>query len=156
MKLRKTGRIAIASLALTAALGLTACGTDDSSNNAESSRASTSARAAAPTADLPPTPTPAALNAELQKALDPSIPSSEKLEMVQGVEADPDLPNRLAEAYKSTDAKVEITEVTRTGDDTTLSQIQRLVREAQASRSRFQNLADRAAGWLTYIAIGAG
>ncbi|WP_242823240.1 heavy metal translocating P-type ATPase [Thermaerobacter subterraneus] len=46
--------------------------------------------------------------------------------------------------------------VTRTGDDTTLSQIQRLVREAQASRSRFQNLADRAAGWLTYIAIGAG
>ncbi|WP_242822372.1 heavy metal translocating P-type ATPase [Thermaerobacter marianensis] len=46
--------------------------------------------------------------------------------------------------------------VARTGDDTTLSQIQRLVREAQASRSRFQNLADRAAGWLTYIAIGAG
>ncbi len=47
-------------------------------------------------------------------------------------------------------------EVMRTGDQTTLSQIQRLVEEAQASRSRFQNLADRAAGWLTYIAIGAG
>nr|WP_256366277.1 heavy metal translocating P-type ATPase [Thermaerobacter sp. PB12/4term] len=46
--------------------------------------------------------------------------------------------------------------VTRTGDDTTLSQIQRLVQEAQASRSRFQNLADRAAGWLTYIAISSG
>lgn len=46
--------------------------------------------------------------------------------------------------------------VTRTGEKTTLSQIQRLVQEAQASRSRFQNLADRAAAWLTYIALGAG
>src|SRR5690606_9311007 len=47
-------------------------------------------------------------------------------------------------------------EVARTGNETTLSQIQRLVDEAQASRSRFQNLADRAAGWLFYIAVGAG
>ncbi len=45
-------------------------------------------------------------------------------------------------------------EVTRTGDQTTLSQIMRLVEEAQASRSRFQALADRAAFWLTLIAIG--
>ena len=44
--------------------------------------------------------------------------------------------------------------VTRTGDDTTLSQIMRLVQDAQASRSRFQELADRAAFWLTIIAIG--
>ena len=47
-------------------------------------------------------------------------------------------------------------QVTRTGDATTLSQIQRLVQEAQSSRSRFQNLADRAAGWLFYVAVGAG
>ena len=46
--------------------------------------------------------------------------------------------------------------VTRTGDATTLSQIQRLVEEAQSSRSRFQNLADRAAGWLFYVAVAAG
>ena len=44
--------------------------------------------------------------------------------------------------------------VTRTGDDTALSQIMRLVRDAQESRSRFQALADRAAFWLTIIAIG--
>lgn len=47
-------------------------------------------------------------------------------------------------------------QIQRTGDATTLSQIQRLVAEAQASRSQFQNLADRAAAWLTYIALGAG
>ena len=47
-------------------------------------------------------------------------------------------------------------EVKRTGGETTLSQVQRLVEEAQASRSQFQNLADRAAFWLTLIAIGAG
>ena len=46
--------------------------------------------------------------------------------------------------------------VTRTGDATTLSQITRLVEEAQASRSRFQGLADRAAYWLTLVAIGVG
>jgi Cu2+-exporting ATPase len=44
--------------------------------------------------------------------------------------------------------------VTRIGDDTTLSQIMRLVADAQASRSRFQQLADRAAFWLTIVAIG--
>lgn len=45
-------------------------------------------------------------------------------------------------------------EVVRLGDDTALSQIMRLVEEAQASRSRFQVLADRAAFWLTVIAVG--
>jgi Cu2+-exporting ATPase len=46
--------------------------------------------------------------------------------------------------------------ITRTGEATTLSQIRRLVQEAQASRSRFQSLADRAAYWLTVGAIAVG
>lgn len=46
--------------------------------------------------------------------------------------------------------------VTGTGDRTALAGIRRLVAEAQASRSRAQALADRAAFWLTWIAIGAG
>jgi Cu2+-exporting ATPase len=47
-------------------------------------------------------------------------------------------------------------EVTRTGDDTTLNQMMRLVKEAQSSRSGYQVLADRAAAWLTFVAIAAG
>jgi Cu2+-exporting ATPase len=46
--------------------------------------------------------------------------------------------------------------VTRTGDETALAGIMRLVEEAQASKSRAQAIADRAAMWLTYVAVGAG
>ena len=47
-------------------------------------------------------------------------------------------------------------EVGRTGDETYLSQVVELVREAQETRSRTQDLADRAALWLTVIALAAG
>jgi len=43
--------------------------------------------------------------------------------------------------------------VTKTGDETTLAGIMRLVDEAQRSKSRTQLLADRAAGWLFYVAL---
>ena len=46
-------------------------------------------------------------------------------------------------------------DVTGTGDDTKLSGIMRLVADAQKSRSRMQNLADRAAQYLAYTAIAA-
>ena len=44
--------------------------------------------------------------------------------------------------------------VTATGDQTALAGIMRLVQEAQQSKSRTQVLADKAAGWLFYIALG--
>jgi Cu2+-exporting ATPase len=47
-------------------------------------------------------------------------------------------------------------EVKRTGKETYLSQVIELVREAQDSRSRSQDLANRAALWLTLIAISVG
>lgn len=47
-------------------------------------------------------------------------------------------------------------EVRRTGADTYLSQVIELVRKAQETRSRTQDLADRAALWLTLIAVGGG
>ncbi len=46
--------------------------------------------------------------------------------------------------------------VTATGDDTAIAGIQRLVADAQTSRSRTQALADRAAGLLFYVAVAAG
>ncbi len=45
--------------------------------------------------------------------------------------------------------------ITATGDDTALAGIMRLVDEAQSSKSNTQKLADRAAGWLFYIAVSA-
>ena len=48
------------------------------------------------------------------------------------------------------------TRVTRTGADTYLAQVIELVRQAQETRSRTQDLADRAALWLTIIALSAG
>jgi P-type Cu2+ transporter len=47
-------------------------------------------------------------------------------------------------------------EVTGVGERTMLAGIMRLVQEAQQSRSRAQALADRAAYWLTIVALGAG
>jgi P-type Cu2+ transporter len=47
-------------------------------------------------------------------------------------------------------------EVKATGEKTYLSQVIDLVKQAQASRSRTQDVANRAAGWLTYIALIAG
>lgn len=47
-------------------------------------------------------------------------------------------------------------EITATGEDTALSGIMGLVEEAQESESRSQKLADKAAGWLFYIALGSG
>jgi Cu2+-exporting ATPase len=47
-------------------------------------------------------------------------------------------------------------QVTGVGDRTALAGIMRLVEQAQTSRSRAQALADRAAFWLTWVALGAG
>jgi len=44
-------------------------------------------------------------------------------------------------------------QVTRTGEETALAQIINLVKEAQASKPPVQRLADRAAHWLTIVAV---
>ncbi len=47
-------------------------------------------------------------------------------------------------------------EVRRTGEESFISQVITLVEQAQATKSRTQNLADRAAFWLTIIALSGG
>jgi Cu2+-exporting ATPase len=54
----------------------------------------------------------------------------------------------------ATDSGLRV-EVTAVGDDTALAGIQRLVTEAQNSSSRAQRLADIAAGWLFWFALGS-
>ena len=53
------------------------------------------------------------------------------------------------------EGSIKIT-VEKTGDKTYLSQVVQMVREAQESKSKTQNFADKAAFWLTITAITAG
>ena len=63
--------------------------------------------------------------------------------------------DRVVAGTVATDSSVRV-RVEAVGDDTALAGIQRLVAQAQASRSRAQALADRAAALLFYVALGAG
>jgi Cu2+-exporting ATPase len=63
--------------------------------------------------------------------------------------------DRVVAGTVATDSGLRI-RVTAVGDDTALAGIQRLVTEAQNSSSRAQRLADMAAGWLFWFALGSG
>ncbi|PWJ24568.1 Cu2+-exporting ATPase [Branchiibius hedensis] len=63
--------------------------------------------------------------------------------------------DRVVAGTVATDSGLRV-RVTATGSDTALAGIQQLVADAQASSSRAQRLADRAAGWLFWYAVGAG
>jgi P-type Cu2+ transporter len=82
-------------------------------------------------------------------SMDESMVTGESRAVRRGV-GDPVVAGTVA-----TDSGLRV-EVTATGDATTLAGIQRLVADAQASTSRAQRIADRAAGWLFWYALGAG
>ncbi|HYU39768.1 MAG TPA: heavy metal translocating P-type ATPase [Acidimicrobiia bacterium] len=63
--------------------------------------------------------------------------------------------DRVVAGTIATDSAVRV-RIDAVGDDTALAGIQRLVAEAQQSRSRAQALADRAAAFLFYVAVTAG
>jgi Cu2+-exporting ATPase len=63
--------------------------------------------------------------------------------------------DRVVAGTVATDNSIRV-RVEAVGEETALAGIQRLVREAQASRSRAQALADRAAALLFYVAVSAG
>ncbi|AZG46439.1 Copper-exporting P-type ATPase B [Gordonia insulae] len=62
--------------------------------------------------------------------------------------------DRVVAGTVSADTAIRV-RVTAVGDDTALAGIQRLVSDAQNSSSRAQRLADRAAGWLFWFALGS-
>ncbi|MCT1384660.1 heavy metal translocating P-type ATPase [Brachybacterium sp. p3-SID1565] len=62
--------------------------------------------------------------------------------------------DRVVAGTVATDSNLRI-KVTATGEGTALAGIQRLVSEAQSSSSRAQRIADRAAAWLFWFALGA-
>ncbi|MFE1594868.1 hypothetical protein [Nocardia sp. NPDC058705] len=116
MKFRRTGRVAIAGLAVVAALGLSACSDDKGGTTSKTTTSAKTAANGAPTAELPAVPTVEQLNEQLTMALDPSIPNDQKLDFVQGIEADPELPNRLAQAVQDNSVQIQVTEVTSFGE----------------------------------------
>jgi P-type Cu2+ transporter len=63
--------------------------------------------------------------------------------------------DRVVAGTVATDSAIRV-RVTAVGEQTALAGIRRLVEQAQASGSRAQALADRAAGLLFYFAVGAG
>ncbi|CAM2971951.1 Lipoprotein [Prescottella defluvii] len=112
LKLRK---MTIAGVAIAAALTMTACSDDGGSSERTTAQATTTTAPATPA--LAP-PTPAELNAALAKAFDESVPLDQKVELVQGAEADPELINQVAKAAKDANAAIEVVDVTPTGDET--------------------------------------
>ncbi|AYF76721.1 hypothetical protein D7D52_26170 [Nocardia yunnanensis] len=116
-KSQKIGRLAIAGLAVVTALGVSACGSGDKPGTKPAKTSSSKATAAAQ-ATYPPAPTAADLNTELQTVVNPDIPNEQKLDYMQGIAADPTLPNRLAEFYKQSNATVTVTGVTDLGNGT--------------------------------------
>lgn len=86
---------------------------------------------------------------EGQAELDESMVTGESRPVPKGPR------DRVVAGTVATDSSIRV-RVQAVGEDTALAGIQRLVAEAQASRSRAQALADRFAALLFYVAAGAG
>ncbi|WP_194823964.1 hypothetical protein [Nocardia sp. XZ_19_231] len=58
-----------------------------------------------------PLPLPSAdeVGALMQRLLDPAVSNAEKIELIQGIESDPELPNRVADAPRQGGATIAIT-----------------------------------------------
>ncbi|WP_306365564.1 hypothetical protein [Nocardia sp. CC227C] len=107
--------MATGSVILTSALGLSACAGEGESVGPP--RTTT-------VLNLPPTPTSQVLNSDLQKALDPTVPNEGKFDLLQGVQADPELPGRLAHAFRQNNATITVTSVADLGYGTITAQAQ--------------------------------
>ena len=109
----------VAAVAIAAALTMTACGSDDKTDSPTTTSKSTTATTSTSDVAAPELPTSAELNGKVAQALDESVPAADKVNLVQGAEADPELINQVAAAAKAAGAQVEILDpVTDTGSET--------------------------------------
>jgi len=116
LNLRNASRALVAGTAILAALTMTACSSDDNGASATTTTKAAATTTAAANSDLPPVPSVAELNTQLQTALDPTVPAEQKSEYVQGIEADPAFVNQLADAFNQSGATVVVTDVQDFGD----------------------------------------
>lgn len=63
-------------------------------------------------------PTPAELNTSLVRAFDETVPATDKIELVQGAQADPQLIDRVVEAARVNKVSAQVTDVTDLGGGT--------------------------------------
>lgn len=109
MKLRK---ITVATVALAAALTMSACSSDDdSSSTAATATTTTTTTTTEAAAQYPPVPTVEELQAMLDTAFDETVPADQKANLVQGAEADPELINQVADAAKQANATITILDI---------------------------------------------
>lgn len=100
-----TPRFVAALAAAGLALGLTACSQDSESNEETTTTAQSAASEAAPVAQMP---TAEELNAVLQRAADPNLPISERVNTVQGGEASPELFDLMTQSQQQSGAKFQV------------------------------------------------
>ncbi len=81
---------------------MTACGSDDKTDSPTTTSKTTTTTTASDSTDAPVAllPTAPELNAKVAQALDETVPAADKVNLVQGAEADPELINQVAAAAK--------------------------------------------------------
>ena len=121
MKLRK---ITVATVALAAALTMSACSSDDGGSTETTAKTTTATTTTEVVADYPPVPTPEELQASLDRAFDETVPAAEKTDLVEGAELDPTLIDQIAAAAKQAGAAITIIDVNDNEDGTATAGIE--------------------------------
>jgi hypothetical protein len=107
LKLRK---ITVATVALAAALTMSACSSDEGDSTTTTAKTTTTTTTTAAAA-YPPVPTVQGLNDMLAQAFDETVPADQKTNLVEGAAADPALIDQVAAAAKQAGAQVTVLDV---------------------------------------------
>lgn len=104
MSRRHIARRSVIATTLLAVIGLSA-----SCSVAEDAAAAPTTAPAQQVSATPPLPSAEEIGGLMQRLLDTTVSNAEKLRLVQGIESDPELPNRVADAPRQGGATIAIT-----------------------------------------------